>query len=39
MLYGAGRWQDKKSLNMVRLGVAEIFHAVIFAGLVVVVFK
>jgi hypothetical protein len=39
MLYGVWRWQDKKSLNMVRLGVAEIFHALIFAGLVVVVFK
>jgi hypothetical protein len=39
MLYGAWRWQDKKSLNMVRLGVAEIFHVVVFAGLVVVVFR
>jgi hypothetical protein len=39
MFYGAWRWQDKKSLNMIRLGVAEIFHAVIFTGLVVVVFK
>jgi hypothetical protein len=39
MLYGIWCWQDKKSLNMVRLGVAEIFHAVAFAGLVVVVFR
>jgi hypothetical protein len=39
MLYGAWRWQDKKSLNMVRLGVVEIFHAIAFAGLVVVVFR
>ncbi len=39
MLYGIWRWQDKKSLNMVRLGVVEIFHAVAFAGLVVVVFR
>lgn len=39
MLYGVWHWQDKKSLNMVRLGVAEIFHAVAFAGLVIVAFK
>jgi hypothetical protein len=39
MLYGVWRWQDKKSLNMVRLGVAEIFHALAFAGLVVVIFR
>lgn len=39
MIYGAWRWQDKKSLNLVRLGVAEIFHAVVFAGLVMLVFR
>lgn len=35
VLWGAWQWQDKKSLNMVRLGVTEILHAVVFAGLVV----
>ena len=39
VLYGAWHWQDKKSLSLVRLGVAEIFHAVTFAGLVVVAFR
>jgi len=38
MVYGAWHWQDKKSLSLVRLGVAEIAHAAIFAGLVGVTF-
>lgn len=39
MVYGAWQWQDKRSLSLVRLGVAEIFHAVAFAGLVVFIFR
>jgi hypothetical protein len=38
ILVGAGRWQDKKSLSLVRLGVTEIFHAIAFAGLVILAF-
>ncbi len=38
ILYGAWRWQDKKSLSLMRLGVTEIFHAVAFAGLVIMAF-
>lgn len=38
MVYGAWHWQDKKSLSLVRLGLAEIAHAVVFAGLVSVIF-
>jgi len=38
MVVGAGQWQDKKSLSLVRLGVAEIFHAAAFAGLIIVAF-
>jgi len=38
VLYGAWRWQDKKSLSLVRLGVTEIIHAVLFAGLVILAF-
>ncbi|NJO00187.1 MAG: hypothetical protein HC875_41770, partial [Anaerolineales bacterium] len=39
MVYGAWHWQDKKSLSLVRLGVAEIAHAAVFAGLVGITFK
>jgi hypothetical protein len=39
IIYGAWRWQDKKSLNLVRLGLAEIFHAAVFTVLVVLVFR
>jgi hypothetical protein len=35
---GAWQWQDKRSLNIVRLGVTEVVHAVAFAALVVVTF-
>lgn len=38
VLLGAGQWQDKKSLSLVRLGVTEIFHAIAFAGLVIFAF-
>lgn len=38
MVYGAWHWQDKKSLSLVRLGLAEIAHAVVFAGLVGIAF-
>ncbi len=38
-LNGAWNWQDKKSLNLVRLGITEIVHAVVFAGLVIVAFR
>lgn len=38
ILHGAWTWQDKKSLNLLRLGVTEIFHAVAFSGLVVLAF-
>lgn len=39
ILWGAWQWQDKKSLSLVRLGVTEIFHAVVFAGLVIIAFN
>ena len=39
MLWGAWRWQDKKSLSLVRLGMIEIFHAVAFMILVVIAFR
>jgi hypothetical protein len=35
---GAWHWQDKKSLSLTRLGVTEIFHALAFAGLVIIAF-
>ena len=38
VLYGAWRWQDRKSLNLVRLGVAEIAHSLTFAVLVIIAF-
>ncbi|MEW5957469.1 MAG: YwiC-like family protein [Chloroflexota bacterium] len=38
VLVGAGRWQDKQSLNLVRLGLTELFHALAFAGLVIIAF-
>jgi len=34
MIWGAWHWQDKKSLNLKRLGMIEAIHALIFAGLV-----
>ncbi len=38
IISGAWRWQDKKSLSLTRLGIAELIHAITFAGLVVVAF-
>jgi len=38
-LWGAWRWQDRKSLNLVRLGVTEIVHSITFAALVIVSFR
>jgi hypothetical protein len=37
-LYGAWRWQDKKSLSLIRLGVIEILHTIAFLILVVLSF-
>ena len=37
-VYGAWKWQNKKSLSLVRLGVTEIFHALAFTGLVILAF-
>jgi hypothetical protein len=37
-LWGAGHWQDKKSLSLMRLGLVEIFHAVAFTVLIVIAF-
>ncbi|MDM8531281.1 YwiC-like family protein [Anaerolineales bacterium HSG25] len=34
MVWGAWQWQDKKSLNLKRLGMIELVHTFIFAGLV-----
>ncbi len=36
---GALHWQDKKSLSLVRLGVAEIFHALAFTILIILAFR
>ena len=38
VIWGAGQWQDRKSLSLMRLGVIEIFHAVTFTMLMVVAF-
>jgi hypothetical protein len=38
VLYGASRWQDKKSLSLPRLGMIEVIHSTLFAVLVVVAF-
>ena len=38
IVYGAWQWQDKKSLNLVRIGVTEIVHAVAFTILVALAF-
>jgi hypothetical protein len=36
--WGAGQWQDKKSLSLLRLGLIEIFHALAFTVLAVIAF-
>jgi len=38
VVIGATRWQDRKSLSLPKLGVIEIIHAVLFAGLIVAAF-
>jgi hypothetical protein len=38
VLYGATRWQDRKSLSLPRLGVIEIIHAVLFAAVIIAAF-
>jgi hypothetical protein len=38
MVWGTWRWQDKKSLSLMRLGLIELIHAVIFALLVLAAF-
>lgn len=39
VLYGAYRWQDKRSLSLPRLGLIELFHSALFAALVIVALK
>lgn len=39
MIYGAYRWQDKQSLSLVRLGLIEMGHALVFSGLVMLAFR
>ena len=36
--YGAWQWQDRASLSLLRLGIIEIVHAILFAGLVIAAF-
>lgn len=38
IIWGAWVWQDKKSLNLTRLGITELCHALAFALLVIVAF-
>jgi hypothetical protein len=38
VIYGAWRWQDKRSLSLPRLGVIEIVHAIVFSALVIAAF-
>ena len=38
MLYGATRWQDKRSLSLPKLGVIELAHAALFTALIIVAF-
>jgi hypothetical protein len=35
VLYGVWQWQDKRSLSLVRLGITEIIHAVVFTLLII----
>ena len=39
VLVGAGRWQDRKSLNMMRLGLVEVAHSLTFAVLLIALFR
>lgn len=38
VLYGATRWQDRKSLSLPRLGLIEMVHSALFAVLIIVAF-
>jgi hypothetical protein len=38
VIYGATRWQDKRSLSLPRLGAIELIHSILFAVLVIVAF-
>ncbi len=38
VLYGAARWQDRKSLSLPRLGVIELIHSLVFAVLIIAAF-
>lgn len=38
VIYGAVRWQDRRSLSLPRLGVIEVIHSILFAALVIVAF-
>ena len=38
VIYGAARWQDKRTLSLPRLGVIEIVHSIAFAVLVIAAF-
>lgn len=37
-LLGVLRWQDKKTLSLIRLGIIEIVHALLFIGLIIIAF-
>lgn len=39
VIRGAARWQDKKTLSLVRLGFTELFHSIVFMALIIVAFK
>jgi hypothetical protein len=38
VIYGAARWQDKRTLSLPRLGVIEVIHSIVFAMLVIAAF-
>jgi hypothetical protein len=38
VIYGAARWQDRRTLSLPRLGVIEIVHSIAFAVLVIAAF-
>jgi archaellum biogenesis protein FlaJ (TadC family) len=38
VLYGAARWQDRKSLSLPRLGMIEMAHSALFAVLIIAAF-
>jgi hypothetical protein len=37
-LVGAVRWQDRRSLSLIRLGLAEVAHSVLFGAMTVLIF-